>query len=73
MLRYLKKIIETDLKISPFELVSTEQTYRRELEINSQGKKKGGSNWGLIDRVDRVGGVLRVIDYKTGNAKTGIF
>lgn len=69
MLRYLKKIIDTDLKISPFELVSAEQTYRRELEISCQEEKMAVRIGGLIDRVDRVDGVLRVIDYKTGNAK----
>ena len=69
MLRYLKKIIDTDLKITPFELVSAEKTYRRELEISSGDKRKVVRIGGLIDRVDRIGENLRVIDYKTGNAK----
>jgi len=67
----LKKIIETDQQITPFELVSAEQTYRRVLEIGSEGDIREVKIGGLIDRVDRVGEVLRVIDYKTGNAKTG--
>ena len=33
MLRYLKKIIQRDLAIAPFELVSAELDYRRSLEI----------------------------------------
>lgn len=70
MHRYLKKIIETDQQIAPFELVSAEQTYRRYLEIGSDKGKRMVRLGGLIDRVDRVDEVLRVIDYKTGNAKT---
>ncbi len=69
MLRYLKKIIETDLKITPFELVSTEKTYQRNLEIFKGAERMVIQIGGLIDRVDRVGDVLRVIDYKTGNAR----
>ena len=71
MLRYLKKIIETDLQIAPFELVSVERTYQREFEIRSGEETRIIRLGGLIDRVDRVGEVIRVIDYKTGNANTG--
>ena len=69
MLGYLKKIIETDLKITPFNLISVELTYRRELEIGSGNEKRVLKIGGLIDRVDKVENVLRVIDYKTGSAK----
>ncbi|MCP4311867.1 MAG: hypothetical protein GY790_11435 [Bacteroidetes bacterium] len=71
MLRYLIKIIETDEQIAPFDLVSAELTYQRELGINCGTELKVIRIGGLIDRVDRVGEVLRVIDYKTGNAQTG--
>lgn len=69
MLRYLEKIIETDLKICPFELVSVEQSYQRDLELGLEGEKIVIRIGGLIDRVDRIDKTLRVIDYKTGNAK----
>ena len=69
MLAYLKKIIETDLKITPFNLISVELTYRRELEIGSGNNRRVLKIGGLIDRVDQVENVLRVIDYKTGSAK----
>ncbi len=71
MLRYLKKIIETDLKVAPFELVSAEQTYVRDLDISSGTESRIIRIGGLIDRVDRIGEVYRVIDYKTGDARTG--
>jgi len=69
MLRYLKKIIQTDLPIAPFELISAENTYERELAINLAGRQDRIRLGGKIDRVDRVGQLIRVIDYKTGGAK----
>ncbi|MFH0757074.1 MAG: PD-(D/E)XK nuclease family protein [Bacteroidota bacterium] len=71
MIRYLKKIIQTDLGIAPFTLVSTEKTYTRELELNTGNRETTIRIGGKIDRVDRAGGLLRVIDYKTGNASHG--
>jgi len=70
MQAYLEKIIDCDRQIAPFELVSAEKSYQRYFEIGKEGQKREVRIGGLIDRVDRVGGVLRVIDYKTGNAKT---
>jgi hypothetical protein len=68
MLRYLEKIIETDLAIAPFQLLSVEQRYIRRLEVSSGGRSHVLRMGGKIDRVDRLGDSLRVIDYKTGNA-----
>jgi len=69
MLRYLQKIIETDLAIAPFKLISAEQSYKRRLDITSGNRHHALRMGGKIDRVDRVGDSLRVIDYKTGNAR----
>jgi CRISPR/Cas system-associated exonuclease Cas4 (RecB family) len=66
MLRYLEKIIRTDLGIAPFELVSAEDSYSRKLKIMVNQKELEIRLGGKIDRIDRVNGVLRVIDYKTG-------
>ncbi len=66
MLRYLEKIIRTDLAIAPFELVSAEDSYIRNLKIEVNQEKIEIRMGGKIDRIDRVNGILRVIDYKTG-------
>jgi RecB family exonuclease len=66
MLRYMKQVLEQDISIAPFVLVSTEETYRRNLTIQMGAKSMEISLGGKIDRIDRVGGQLRVIDYKTG-------
>lgn len=66
MLRYMKQVLKQDTTIAPFELVAAEATYRRNLAIEVEGKTIELSLGGKIDRIDRVGGQLRVIDYKTG-------
>ena len=66
MLRYLRKIIRTDLGIAPFELVSAEVDYKRKLQIEVNQKRLDIFMGWKIDRIDRVNGLLRVIDYKTG-------
>ena len=71
MLGYLKKIIQTDIKLAPFTLVSVEDTHRRSLNIEVSGQSVEVRMGGKIDRVDRIGDTLRVIDYKTGEAKLG--
>jgi CRISPR/Cas system-associated exonuclease Cas4 (RecB family) len=71
MNRFLTRLIETDMAIAPFTLVSTERSYLRELEIRAGEKKMRVRLGGKIDLVDRVNGTLRVIDYKTGGARQG--
>jgi ATP-dependent helicase/DNAse subunit B len=68
MLRYLEKIIQTDLRFAPFRLVSAEQTYLGTLTIQKEGVSLKIGVGGKIDRVDFVENRLRVIDYKTGEA-----
>lgn len=70
MSKYLNKIIEIDKCIAPFSLVSAEDTYQRILEVKSGKKLLNIRLGGKIDRVDQVEGKVRVIDYKTGNART---
>jgi CRISPR/Cas system-associated exonuclease Cas4 (RecB family) len=66
MLRYLERIIRTDMAIAPFDLVSAEADYTRKLQIELAQNTQEICLGGKIDRVDRLKGILRVIDYKTG-------
>jgi CRISPR/Cas system-associated exonuclease Cas4 (RecB family) len=68
MLRYLVKIIQTDLALAPFKLVSVEETYENSLRVDAGSGALTIRLGGKVDRVDRVNNVLRVIDYKTGGA-----
>ncbi len=67
--RYLLKIIETDIKIAPLELVAMEEVFTMSRLIATPTGSVMVRLGGMIDRVDRpAGGVDRVIDYKTGKA-----
>jgi hypothetical protein len=68
MLRYLEKILHTDLTIAPFEFVSAEEEYTRPLELEAGDRQLEVRLGGKIDRIDRLEGAYRVIDYKTGQA-----
>ncbi len=70
MQRFLEKIIATDIELAPFDLISTERTYQKELEISVGGGFGQVMIGGKIDRVDRVDESVRVIDYKTGDARS---
>jgi len=60
----LKNTLLLDRKNSPFEILELEKMHIHNIYINSQSVKIGG----IIDRIDRTGGSVRVVDYKTGSA-----
>ena len=66
-LTYLKQLLKVDLSITPFTIISLEEKYKRWLEMNLNGNKTSICIGGKIDRVDRINGQVRVLDYKTGN------
>ncbi len=63
---YVLKILEKDEMVCPFEIVGLEQKYSYDLPINLSGKQVKVGLKGIIDRIDRRNGVIRIIDYKTG-------
>lgn len=50
----------------PVFIEALEQSYSTEVEIEVHGTKKKVNLRGFIDRIDRVGDNIRIIDYKTG-------
>ncbi len=46
-----------------------EQSYSVEIEVEVHGTKKTVNLRGFIDRIDRVGDTIRIIDYKTGKVQ----
>jgi hypothetical protein len=66
-LTYLKQLLKVDLGITPFTVHSLEEQYKRWVELEINGKKTKVCIGGKIDRVDRINGQVRVLDYKTGN------
>lgn len=70
---YLNQLLKVDMELTPFTLISLEKNYKTELEIEVNGIKTIINVGGKIDRVDRVNGKTRVLDYKTGNVKSTVF
>ncbi len=68
--KYLHQIIKTDINIAPFELIDLEEKYLSDLKIETLDGELSIAIGGKIDRIDKTNdSVLRIIDYKTGNAK----
>ncbi|MBO7408759.1 MAG: PD-(D/E)XK nuclease family protein [Paludibacteraceae bacterium] len=64
--RYVKQIIAADLQLAQTQgltLLAQERSYYMPLDLGETGIIQVG---GRIDRVDRVGGVPRIVDYKSG-------
>ncbi len=70
MRKFVLNVLEQDEHYAPFEIVSLEggsrEGYKMSLVL-TDGKKVGIK--GIIDRVDRKNGVVRVLDYKSGADK----
>ncbi|GAB3652685.1 PD-(D/E)XK nuclease family protein [Echinicola sediminis] len=66
--KYIKALLAHDRKDAPFELVSLEQDvrYRAVVPVEVNGRQYGIAVRGIIDRVDKQDGSVRLIDYKSG-------
>ncbi len=67
--RSVKELLKQDQKIAPFEIIGLEKHAVAPVKINVANHNIQLAVGGYIDRLDRVNGKLRVIDYKTGNDK----
>lgn len=66
--KYLIGVLEKDAAKVPFEIISLEadRKYRAQLPIKTADGVVNVSLGGIIDRVDRVGNAIRLVDYKSG-------
>ncbi len=70
---YLNQLLKVDKDIAPFTLLGLEKKYQTSIKISLNNKPTIVHIGGKIDRVDRVKGKTRVLDYKTGNVKSFSF
>ena len=65
---YISRILAADRQLAKqgLEILETEQWHYLNLNIPEHGVVQIG---GKLDRVDRVGGQIRIVDYKTGSLK----
>ncbi|UCS93176.1 PD-(D/E)XK nuclease family protein [Echinicola marina] len=66
--KYITALLDLDKAGAPFELVSLEKDvrYQAEVPVEVSGRKYEIAIRGIIDRVDKQDGVVRLIDYKSG-------
>ncbi|MHC1704941.1 MAG: PD-(D/E)XK nuclease family protein [Tenuifilaceae bacterium] len=70
----IKKMLQTDIKRTPFSIIKQEEKILSKLSFNSNGSEYQLKIGGIVDRLEKSGETITVIDYKTGKAdKKGVF
>jgi hypothetical protein len=69
--KYLNYILKFDEQRAPFQIVQMEnkELFKSSIEIELKEEKLNIAIRGIIDRIDRIGNDLYVVDYKTGKAE----
>lgn len=70
---FVQRVLEIDAEQAPFQLLALEGDYQTTLQVSVNGRQTPVRIGGKIDRVDRVNGGVRIIDYKTGNVESFSF
>lgn len=63
---YLKQLLEKDLYYAPFVMEGMEKWVDERFEVKVDGRPVSLRVGGIIDRIDRKDGLIRIVDYKTG-------
>lgn len=66
IVRYLKQLLQNDLRYAPFTFVASEKEVVEPVEISTPKGIIKSRIGGIIDRIDSKDGILRIVDYKTG-------
>lgn len=75
LIKFMQQILNQDKEIAPFEILALEtdnkENYTIGFPITIKGEGKRVGIKGKIDRLDKINGSVRVIDYKTGRDELG--
>jgi hypothetical protein len=63
---YIIKILEKDKNQAPFEIIGLEKRYSYDFPMKINGAHDQVGLKGIIDRIDKKDGIIRIIDYKSG-------
>lgn len=63
---YVVQLIRNDIKFAPFEVLSLEQDYSEDFDVQSGERSIKIKVGGIVDRLDRTKDGIRIVDYKTG-------
>jgi len=66
MKNMITRILDIDIRYAPLKILELEKKYYSEIDIASDTGKIMILLGGTIDRVDKVGSVIRILDYKSG-------
>lgn len=66
--RFMLRLIKLDAGHAPFTYIGSEKEARMTMTTTSEGKPVKISVGGRVDRMDRKGDTLEIIDYKTGGS-----
>jgi len=72
LMNFLIRILKTDKAIAPISILNLEDSFSFDLTFPSNGSQIGILTGGKIDRIDSVNGVVRIVDYKTGNVSESV-
>ncbi len=64
---YANIILDYDENHAPFEILALEKKDQMTFNFEVNGIAKSVALFGIIDRIDQKNGVVRIVDYKTGN------
>lgn len=67
---YILRLLRLDKANTPFSIVALEQSFFDNVSFEANGAERTLSIGGQVDRLDKTGEQLRVIDYKTGKPLT---
>jgi len=69
VLHFAERFLDIDAERVPFKVHHLEVTFKQQLDLTVQGQPQRVLLKGNIDRVDEKDGVVRMVDFKTGNDK----
>ncbi|MDA3930749.1 MAG: PD-(D/E)XK nuclease family protein, partial [Prolixibacteraceae bacterium] len=70
--KYVIRILRYDATIAPFSIMGLEKEFENTIEIEDGSQLISVRYGGVVDRLDKVGENIRVVDYKTGISETKV-
>ncbi len=72
LMAYLRKILNYDKTLSPFSILNLEDSFVFEMPFLLNGTGAKILTGGKVDRIDKISGITRIVDYKTGTVSESV-
>ena len=70
---YLYQLLKFDMQFAPLHILSLERKIKTSLTFDVDGVSRAINIGGKTDRIDKINGITRIIDYKTGTVESTSF